>query len=155
MASKKNDTPADKTAAPAPTGTSGNQSDLITEDEFEDLLDELQGRSGQADATPAGNIADEARAAISLPEQLEIATVSTLREQLPSPTAMEANVALDAQAVTTVDTAALQLLVAFVRDAGVQGIDIQWDNPTETLLEKAQLLDLLKPLGLSGVAAGT
>lgn len=59
-------------------------------------------------------------------------------------------VTLDATAVQRIDTAALQLLAAFVRDRRLAGHAIAWCGTEQTLAPAARLLDLGGLLGLGG-----
>jgi ABC-type transporter Mla MlaB component len=63
-------------------------------------------------------------------------------------------VVLDVAAVERVDTAALQLLCAFVRDRGARGLKVSWRGSSAALLEAAELLDMNSLLGLSGIENG-
>ena len=56
---------------------------------------------------------------------------------------------LDAAAVTRIDTAALQLLAAFVRDRRLTGGLIKWHGVSEELTNAARLLGMDAMLALS------
>jgi ABC-type transporter Mla MlaB component len=58
-------------------------------------------------------------------------------------------VVLNAANVERVDTAALQLLCAFVRDRQARGRKVQWQGSSAALLEAADLLALRCLLGLA------
>ena len=64
-------------------------------------------------------------------------------------------VVLDVANVERVDTAALQLLCAFVRDRRARGLKVEWRGHSAPLLEAAELLDMRTLLGLSDSDAGT
>ena len=49
-----------------------------------------------------------------------------------------------------VDTAALQILCAFFRDAEVNGLVVQWQHPSPALQNAARLLNVSTCLALSG-----
>lgn len=59
-------------------------------------------------------------------------------------------VTLDAGAVQRVDTAALQLLAAFVRDRRLLGRETQWRGADQTLQPAARLLGMDGMLGFAG-----
>lgn len=63
-------------------------------------------------------------------------------------------VVLDVANVERIDTAALQLLCAFVRDRHARGLKVEWRGHSATLLEAAELLDMRTLLGLSADPAG-
>ena len=88
--------------------------------------------------------ADWPTATIELPADCRMAELPALREQclaMPSST-------LDAAAVTRVDTAALQLLVAVHRDAQTRGEHVAWANVSAPLREAAERLALTQALVL-------
>jgi ABC-type transporter Mla MlaB component len=58
-------------------------------------------------------------------------------------------VVLDATHIERVDTAALQILCAFFRDAEVNGLVVQWHQPSPALQHAAQLLNVSTYLALS------
>ncbi len=83
-------------------------------------------------------------ATIRLPADCRLAELPTLREQclaMPSGT-------LDATAVERVDTATLQLLAAFHRDALARGGKIAWAGVSTPLREAAERLGLAQALAL-------
>jgi ABC-type transporter Mla MlaB component len=73
---------------------------------------------------------------------LDIAAADMLREQLMQALTGHQPVVLDAVNVGRVDTAALQVLTAFIKDAGAQNLDVQWKEPTQALRNAAHLLGL-------------
>lgn len=86
-----------------------------------------------------------------LPGALRIGTVRDLHSKLREAIAAGRPVTLEAEAVETADTAALQLLYAFVRDGRDRGVEIGWKAPTERLRRDAERLGLSVPLGLGTV----
>lgn len=87
---------------------------------------------------------------VRLAGALGIATVRDLHALLREAIATGSPVTLDAAAVEAADTAALQLLYAFVRDGRDRGIEIVWKAPPERLRRDAERLGLGAPLGLTG-----
>ena len=64
------------------------------------------------------------------------------------------SVVLDAANVERIDTAALQLLCAFVRDRQARGLKVQWQGSSPALQEAADLLALRPLLGLGEAPGG-
>ncbi len=75
----------------------------------------------------------------------EVAAVYTELQQLLD---KAVNVELDFEDVDVVDTAAIQLLVAFTREARKRGASISWQQPSAALYRSAELLGLSQELGL-------
>jgi anti-anti-sigma regulatory factor len=84
---------------------------------------------------------------VVLPADCRLAAGPGLRSALLEALALPAS-ALDAGAVERVDTAALQLLAAFRRDAAAKGHDTRWLGASEALHEAAGLLGLARMLDL-------
>lgn len=78
-------------------------------------------------------------------EVLDISVTAELRTQLLTVLESKKSVMLDASQVERADTAALQVLSAFVQDANSQQQTVQWKKPSEALFRSAELL------GLSGL----
>ena len=60
------------------------------------------------------------------------------------------NVVIDASSVEMVDTSILQLLLAFVIKLHAEDLKVTWMNPSNELLNRAEILDLSEKLGLAG-----
>lgn len=86
---------------------------------------------------------------IRLPDALRIGAIRDLHAMLREAIDAQGCVTLDAAAVQTADTAALQLLYAFVRDGRDRGVQIVWEAPTENLRRDAERLGLGARLGLT------
>lgn len=84
---------------------------------------------------------------IDCPAQMDIAGVSPLYEFLRS-LGDESALVLKADEVERIDTATLQLLVAFVRDAKHRQVSVSWQSPTAIVYEAAGLLGVKNELGL-------
>lgn len=89
---------------------------------------------------------------LNLPDELTIAEVGDYHQRLLAMLAEDAGVALDAGAVTRVDTAWLQLLVVIQRALLEAGGGIQWAAVSEAFSESAVLLGLSEQLGLPEAA---
>ena len=90
-----------------------------------------------------------AQSAIVFDGSLDIAGAGRLREQLLQALTDNQPVVLDAANVERVDTAALQVLTAFFKDATAQNLDVQWKEPAQALKNAAQLLGLRDSLCLN------
>jgi anti-anti-sigma regulatory factor len=83
---------------------------------------------------------------------LDIAEVQLLYGQLQHLLTKRQPVVLDAAQVERADSAALQLLSAFVQEAQTRGMQVHWEQPSAALLDAVRLLDLGAYLALSGSA---
>lgn len=85
---------------------------------------------------------------------LAIQNVGELYQQLLALLASHDCIELDASAVSSIDTAALQLLIALKKTAVLSGKDVVIDFPSEKFIEAADLLGVAEILGIERVAAG-
>lgn len=85
---------------------------------------------------------------IVLEGALDIAGAGKLRERLLRVLSAKQNAAVDASHVERVDTAALQVLTAFFKDAVAQNLDIQWQEASQSIKDAARLLGLHDALHL-------
>jgi len=74
--------------------------------------------------------------------------VKTLHEDLSNLSTSQETVTLDASKVEMIDTAAFQLLLAFVSTMSKKNIGLVWKDPSDTFLERASILDLTDALRL-------
>lgn len=88
---------------------------------------------------------------LALGESLDISGAEKLRNRLQKALAAGRPVRLDTAKLSRIDTAALQLLVAFVREMRANGFDVAWRQPGAALYEAAQLLGLGEALALPAV----
>lgn len=86
---------------------------------------------------------------VDLGRELKISQVRAVAQQLGAFLQAQ-EVLLDASQVELIDTAGLQLLGAFVRDAERGGVEFRWAGVSEPFLNAAQLLDLAQHLRLTG-----
>ena len=89
---------------------------------------------------------------IPLDEVLDISSVAEFRATLLDVLASRLPIVLDAAVVERVDTAALQVLTAFIQDARGQGLQVRWGSPSQALVHSAGLLGLVEVLGLEEAA---
>lgn len=85
---------------------------------------------------------------VPLPALLVIAQVGELKSTLTDALGAVRPVTLDATAVDQVDSAGMQLLLAFQRAAQAHGCVTQWKNPPPCLQDAAALLGMADALGL-------
>ncbi len=90
---------------------------------------------------------------LELKGQVTIKNVTELKGKLSAAAAVASGnpVKIDAGSVETVDTAALQLLVAFTRHHTTEAGAISWIKTSDALIASARLLDLHGQLGLEAV----
>ena len=82
-------------------------------------------------------------------ESMDISVTAELHTQLLKALESKQTVVLDAAQVERADTAALQMLSAFIQDANAQQQTVQWKSPSEALSVSAELLGLSSLLKLS------
>jgi anti-anti-sigma regulatory factor len=87
-------------------------------------------------------------APITLDADLRLSQAQALRERLLKALAARSPVTLDGGDVAQVDTAALQVLCAFTRDAGGLGLPVVWGGVSPVLREGAAMLGLDKTMNL-------
>lgn len=88
---------------------------------------------------------------IELPEQLTIANIHPVHEQLETlvDDRDHDHFIIHAGAVKKADTAGIQLLYAFVVAANERRMTLNWDSPSEDLVAAADLLGMRQHLGFS------
>ena len=91
----------------------------------------------------------DAHRVVALDAELRIGNASALQTMLCEALASGGEIVLDATAVQSADSAALQLLYAFVRDSKARGMRVSWLPAQPSLRRDAGLLDLDRPLGLN------
>jgi len=70
--------------------------------------------------------------------------------QLNSLLELKQDITIDASAVEMLDTAILQLLLAFVNKIKAQNRQVVWIKPSEEMINRAIMLNLNAGLGLGG-----
>lgn len=86
--------------------------------------------------------------AFSLPAEVCIHEAAALKAALPDPGGLAAAVDLDASAVTDIDLAGVQLLLAWTRAVRAGGHDTRLVQPSRTVADALQLLGLAAEFGL-------
>jgi ABC-type transporter Mla MlaB component len=99
--------------------------------------------------TPKNAARARRNAVFALPADCSIANADSLRAALVDLVAQGRQVTLDAAAVQRIDTACLQLLVAFSCERRAAARPVAWAGVPGSLAERAALLSLSDALGLS------
>ena len=86
---------------------------------------------------------------IILKAVLVINDAKSLYAELGKKLETKKDISIDASAVEMVDTAILQLLLAFTRKSQLQNIAVKWVKPSQEFLNRSEALNLTRLLGLS------
>jgi ABC-type transporter Mla MlaB component len=90
---------------------------------------------------------DKADGRVALPADCRIADLATVKAALEAALSAPAAV-LDGGMVERVDTAALQLLAVFRREAAARGVAVEWRGASDVLRDGAARLGLTQTLEL-------
>ena len=85
---------------------------------------------------------------LSLPEELSIANVGEWKKRLSELLRQDPPLSLNAAALTRVDTAAIQMLAAFIIQVRSSGQEFSWVEPSETLKSTSICLGMSEYLAL-------
>ncbi len=85
---------------------------------------------------------------LELAATIHVPQVQALYKLLVKVLARNLAIVLAADKVKHIDTAGLQVLIAFYREAQKRGLDFRWETPSPELCEAAKLLSLEKTIGL-------
>ncbi len=91
---------------------------------------------------------DETR--LVLDSIITVNDAQTMYTQLRSLLKLKQDITIDASAVEMLDTAILQLLLAFVNKIKAQNRVVVWSKPSEEMINRATTLNLQAGLGLDG-----
>ena len=105
-----------------------------------------------SDARHSRPVSGVAVAVLQLPAQCTLPHAVALRASLLAALGGDADLHLDAGCVEAVDTAALQLLAAFIIELRQQGRRVQWQQVSAPLHAAAKRLGLLQTLGMQARA---
>lgn len=92
---------------------------------------------------------------LTLATDIGIANVEAVKDDLVAGLTSAEAVILDARDLQRIDTAGIQLLCAFVREAARRQCPVRWVAPSETLRESATLLGVAQTLGLAPTSPGS
>lgn len=85
---------------------------------------------------------------VRCPVELRVGKLGELRETLLELLASPSRVKLCVDAVELVDTAGVQLLIAFVCDAKAAGVSVEWSDVSSRMAEAVDVLGAAGKLGL-------
>ncbi|HUI60631.1 MAG TPA: STAS domain-containing protein [Steroidobacteraceae bacterium] len=105
-------------------------------------------RKSPGAAGPADSGSDPGPASLSLPADCMVADAAALKESLAGLIGDSRPVRLNVAALQRIDTAAMQLLAAFVRDRDQNGLRVEWQGTAPSLSTAARLLGLTSVLKL-------
>jgi anti-anti-sigma factor len=86
---------------------------------------------------------------LMLGEHLNIGNTNKLHTRLCNCAEKHVDVNVNAEKVLTIDTTALQLLLAFIQQVQVNGNVVNWQKPSDALLKTVSLTGLSTHLGLA------
>ena len=102
---------------------------------------------------PDGNDKDTADRVLRFNHVFCINDVSSIKTELLRTFDSSADVSLDFSETENIDTAAMQLLLAYSREAKKRGICINWQGLSESFFRVVDLLDIRTELGLQAPPA--
>lgn len=111
--------------------------------------DKKTARTGPPRTVPASDVSET----LKLDSQLGIHSIGSLKDSLVAALSSGNPISIDAGGVESIDTAALQLLVAFARHSGASSREITWLEISDAFSEATRLLDLEQHLGIESLAA--
>lgn len=94
-------------------------------------------------------MADDSPSTLKWSGNLDISQASSVHQELVDALDRGLSIELDAQDVERVDTAIVQLLCVFFREARERSIDVKWKLESEIMNKVAQALDLGSAIGLA------
>ncbi len=91
---------------------------------------------------------------VTLPTHLDIASVTEFKPVLLEALNSEGGIVVQAASVARADAIGLQLLLAFKLETQRRGVAMRWQEPSDVLVEAAQLIDLEQHLALTADVSG-
>lgn len=88
-------------------------------------------------------------------ERLDIFEIENFYTRLQQAKDAGNPIVFDAAHIQRIDTAALQVLVAFFSEASSSSLKLTWRTPSEVLCQSARLLGILKELALPDASGST
>ena len=89
---------------------------------------------------------------VVLASQADIRAISECRDRLQQALTAEGLVTIDASEVESVDTATLQMLIAFRNTLRKRAVSVVWNKPSDVFRDMASLANLSDYLGLGDEA---
>ena len=115
---------------------------------------EKQAMNHDTTTTDAADITTMTEGPITLDAVLNIRHINELHESLLKAFESRDTLEIDASAVTTVDTATLQLLTVLKQEAVKSGKHVAFDFPSEKFIDSARLLGLAELLEIDHPSSG-
>jgi anti-anti-sigma regulatory factor len=112
------------------------------------FVSEVQHCHAGANGQPASTGGVDGELIVQLEATLGITAARHLYQKLAAVREQKRDVVFDASRIEVVDTAVLQLLMAFVQAMRADGFAVRWKSPSGPLHRTAALLDLEEHLGL-------
>ncbi|WP_271272934.1 STAS domain-containing protein [Aliamphritea hakodatensis] len=91
---------------------------------------------------------NETREELQLPEEISIVNIGEWKDKFTDLLESSASISINAADLTRVDTAAVQLLVVFIKELQSHNIDYEWQNRSAELDKVARQLGLASMLQL-------
>ena len=91
---------------------------------------------------------EETRDELVLPEEISIVNIGEWKDKLTDLLEASSSIAINASDLTRVDTAAVQLMVAFIKELQTQNIEFVWASRSTELDKVARQLGLESMLQL-------
>jgi len=107
-----------------------------------DSLDWIKGESAEDNAAEA-----EVSGNLNLEGSLGIAEAETLYQRLLAILDAQVDVCIESETLSRVDTAGVQLLYSFVKEANVRSMKVEWKSVSDALRENAAMLGLSENMG--------
>jgi len=85
---------------------------------------------------------------IELPDNLDIRGVESLHEQLELALGAGKNIKLLGRNVVRLDTAAIQVLIAFKKEVEIRHLKLKWIEPSSTVVDVFSFLALDAEIGI-------
>jgi phospholipid transport system transporter-binding protein len=91
---------------------------------------------------------------IALPDRFDISAAEAIHRQLEDAMSQGKPVVLQAAAVTRLDTTGVQILLAFFKEAKAAQLDVSWEEPSSTIVQVCESLQLSEHVGLGESVVG-
>jgi anti-anti-sigma regulatory factor len=85
---------------------------------------------------------------IALPDRFDISAAEAIHQQIEEALSQGKPVVLQAAAVTRLDTTGVLRLLAFLKEAKAAHLDVSWEEPSSTIIQVCESLQLSEHVGL-------
>ena len=86
---------------------------------------------------------------IQCSKKMTISNATAFHLELENALELGSNVTINAELIEMIDTACLQMCLAFRKELQKNDLDVIWKNPTEIMIENAKRIGLASELGLT------